>query len=85
MKELSPSAKAWIGLGVYVAGYDVLAPKGETLSEGVDRALEKRFTRALAIGGTALVASHLLNLIPEKVDPIHYALKWKHYADSVVE
>lgn len=77
--ELSPSAKAWIGVGVGVAAYDALCPKGETLSEGVDKALERgRFTRYAALGGIAIVAAHLANLLPEKYDPIHHALDWKN-------
>ena len=40
-ERLSSSSKAWIALGAGVAAYDVLCPKGETLSEGVDRLMEK--------------------------------------------
>lgn len=86
MRELSPSTKAWIGIGASVAAYDILCPKGETLSEGVDRALERgKFTRVAALGGIAIVAAHLANVLPEKYDPFHYALGWKDRPESIIE
>lgn len=57
----------WVGLIAGICVFDYFAP--ETLSEGVDRALEKhRLATTTAIGVTAL---HLLNLLPQAVDPIH--------------
>lgn len=80
---MRPSEKAWIGLGVYVAAYDALSPNGETLSEGMDRALEHPTWRYMAIGATALTAAHLLNLLPERADPFNYALAWKDRGGDV--
>ena len=61
----------WAAIGTGVLAWDVLAP--ETLSEGVDRALEKRrFLTSAAIG---ITAAHLLNLLPESIDPIHQLAK----------
>lgn len=77
MNKLRPSTKAWIGLGAYVAAYDILAPKGETLSEGVDRMLEHDKCKYVAIGGVALTAAHLINLLPPKYDPFHKVLIWR--------
>lgn len=78
MERIRPSTAAWIALGIGVAAFDVLAPDGETLSEGVDRALEHSPTRrVLALGGIAVTAAHLANLLPQKIDPFHHALKWK--------
>lgn len=74
---MRPSHKAWIGLGAGVAAYDILAPKGETLSEAVDGALEHPTFRYFAIAGIGITACHLLNLLPEKVDPFTRALAWK--------
>ena len=64
----APSAeKAWMCLIGAVSLYDITCPKGETLSEGVDRALDKhRIITTTAIGITAL---HLLNVLPDKLDP----------------
>ena len=62
---------------VYVAANDILAPKGETLSEGVDRMLEHDKCKYVAIGGVALTAAHLINLIPPKYDPFHKVLIWR--------
>lgn len=61
---------ATVGWGILAAGvfaWDMLAPT--TLSEGVDHALERN--KPLTIGAVAIVATHLLNFLPETVDPIH--------------
>lgn len=60
---------AWAALGVAVVVYEVLAPPGELLSEAVDRFLERHPWATRATVG--IVALHLLNLLPNKVDPIH--------------
>lgn len=57
----------WVALAAGVAAFDYFAP--ETLSSAVDRALETPRGRYLAIGAVAVTAAHLLNLIPENVDP----------------
>ncbi len=71
MERHSPATKyAWMGIGLFVLVYDFYAP--ETLSGGVDYAIEASpVTRAAALGGIALTALHLANLIPkpEKYDP----------------
>jgi hypothetical protein len=75
---MRPSTKAWLGLGAGVAVYEVLCPEGELMSEAVDRALEGRpFVRAATLGGIAITACHLANLIPQSVDPFHKALHFK--------
>lgn len=60
---------AWAGLGLGIVAYEIASPKGELLSEGADRAIEKHpvLTR-LAIGAVAL---HLMNVLPERIDPVH--------------
>lgn len=61
--------RAWAIIGLGVLAYEMAAPPGELLSEGVDTKLSQHpiLTRA-AIGVTAL---HLMNLLPEKIDPFH--------------
>jgi hypothetical protein len=61
------AAIGWAALAAGVFAWDMLAPR--TLSEGVDDALERNKTLTYAAVGT--VAAHLLNLLPESVDPIH--------------
>lgn len=73
MEKPRPSTLAWAGLVGGVALYDVLAPDGETLSEGFDRLMETRQGKLAAIGAVAIVGAHLLNLLPQKYDPIHRA------------
>jgi hypothetical protein len=67
--ENNAARNGWIILGLGVAAYDYLAPPHQTLSEGVDRALDKHpVLTSLAIGTVAL---HLLNILPPEYDPIH--------------
>lgn len=63
------AARAWSALAAAVIAYEVLAPEGQLLSEGVDRALIKYPT--ITRIGIALVACHLVNVIPERYDPLH--------------
>lgn len=66
------AGKAWAGLAAGVVAYDILCPDGEMLSEGVDRGLEgHRWATIAAIGVTAL---HLLNTLPEQIDPFSLGL-----------
>ncbi|QFG11457.1 hypothetical protein I5G87_gp33 [Mycobacterium phage Ekdilam] len=60
--------RAWLALGAGVVAYEVAAPRGELLSEGVDRYLTRRkwTTRVVVVG----LAAHLLNLIPQRFDPL---------------
>lgn len=71
------ATKAWLGLGMGVATYEILCPRGETLSEGVDRALEHPMGRYIAMTAIALTAAHLSNVLPQEVDPFHRALLFK--------
>lgn len=67
--KLRPSDTAWIALGAGVIAYDAACPKGELLSEGVDRYLLRRpWVTRLVI---AVTAAHLLNLLPATVDPFY--------------
>lgn len=61
--------QAWVALAVIVVGYEIYAAPGELLSEAVDRFLARHpvLTRAAIM----LVAAHLCNALPERVDPIH--------------
>jgi hypothetical protein len=77
MRKPRPSTLAWGGIAAGVAAYDVLAPKGETLSERCDSALERPLGRSFVYAAVGITALHLCNLIPEELDPIHHALKWK--------
>ena len=66
---MRPADKAWLTLAAGILAYEIAAPRGELMSEGVDRYLEGRpwLTRAVV----AAVAGHLLNLTPHRIDPLH--------------
>jgi hypothetical protein len=70
--RLRPSERAWLALGVGVLAYDVCAPDGETLSEGVDRWLEAHtwITRVVIL----TVARHLGNELTADIDPLALTL-----------
>ena len=66
--------RGWLAVGAVVGAHELACADGHTLSEGVDSALEKHpVATTLAIGTVAL---HLLNVLPEKFDPIHQASEW---------
>lgn len=71
-RKVRPSTAAWTSIGVGVVAYDLLCPQGEQLSQRMDEWLEKHPTRSLALGITAMTAMHLLNMLPERIDPIHH-------------
>jgi hypothetical protein len=70
---LRPADQAWIALATGVVAYDVLAPPGQTLSEGADHYMLRHpwVTRAVA----AAVAGHICNLLPDRFDAIHLLFK----------
>lgn len=61
--------RAWAALLAGVITYEALAPKDELLSEGWDRYLNSRPITARII--PPIVALHLMNVLPHRVDPIH--------------
>lgn len=63
--------KAWIGLGIYLATVEALAPRGETLSERVDDWLLKHPGKGLTYLLVGVTAAHLLNMLHPRIDPIH--------------
>lgn len=61
--------RTWIAIGALVAMHEVYCPPGELLSEGADRAIAKYPVAVPVLG--AVLAGHVLNVFPEKVDPVH--------------
>lgn len=63
------SDRAWIVLAASIVTYEIVAQPDELMSEAVDRYLETRpWATRIAV---AIVAAHLLNLIPPRFDPLH--------------
>lgn len=67
------AGRAWAALGAAVLAYELAAPEGQLMSEGVDRALEKH--KALTTAAVGAVSLHLLNVLPQRIDPLHQGLK----------
>ena len=78
MERPRPSTIAWGVLAAGVAGYDYYSPKGETLSERMDDWLDSPKTKAVALGAVAVTAAHLVNLLPQRVDPFHRLTNMKN-------
>lgn len=69
---MTPSVRAWLVLAAGIIGWDLIAPRGHTLSEQVDRWLEKYPLVTWIVGG--IIFGHLYNLIrPTLLDPLHVA------------
>ena len=58
----------WLGLGVYVASWNLLG--GETLSHSFARGMEHPVGRLALVGGITYISAHLLDLIPPEYDPL---------------
>lgn len=69
----SQAGKAWLAVGAAVTAYEFLCDEGQTLSEGVDRAIEKH--PILTLGAIAVTSAHLANVLSPRVDPYHQVTK----------
>jgi hypothetical protein len=59
---------AWIALAAGIVLYEVAAPKGELLSEAVDR--YRRHHPFVTNGVIAYLSLHLLRQWPRRIDPL---------------
>lgn len=62
--------KMWLVIFAIVVYHEVSCAPGQLLSEAADRALVKH--RLLVNGFTIITAAHLLNWLPNRVDPYHW-------------
>lgn len=83
MEWPKPATMAWGALIGSVAMYDYNCPRGETLSEGVDRALERPIAKFAVLGLIGMTTLHLSNLMPERWDLIHKAFAWKNMEEAI--
>ena len=88
--KYNPDAKGsgigWLALGVAVTAYDVLAK--ETLSNGFRRGLENDnpLVKAGVYAGLGITALHLLDITPERIDPIdNFANRLGNLGDRIME
>lgn len=79
---MTPSDWAWIGLAVGVGVYDMASPPGHTLSEGMTRYHRTRpwLTRAII----AYLVAHLLDWLPDRLDPLTQATRIRHVRTHAV-
>ena len=66
----------WLAVAGVVAGYDLFCDKGQTLSEGFDRARETKSGKIMTALGALVIVGHLFRvqrkLGIEWADPLHY-------------
>lgn len=69
---------AWVGLVAYIAGAEYLLTKGchPLMSQAFDRWLSRPQSRVLCWIVVGATSGHLLNLLPNRVDPFHTAF-WR--------
>lgn len=75
--KLRYSTKGWLTIAASVIAFEVFAPPGELLSEGMDRWRAHPAGKYLATGGILVTAAHLLRQLPSEVDPFTQAFRWK--------
>jgi hypothetical protein len=68
--------RAWVALGVGVFAYELMARDGELLSHQVDRWLESHPVITYAV--VSVTAAHLLNVLPQKIDPWVLMFSWRN-------
>ena len=59
----------YAGIALAVGAFDTI--NEQTMTESYQNALEHPYKRIIALGGMAITCSHLLGLIPDKVDPFN--------------
>jgi hypothetical protein len=76
----------WVAIAAGVAVADLLVP-GESLSSAFRRARESEHpaVRVAAIGGLALTAAHLLDLLPANADPFNLIDRKYHAAQKLAQ
>lgn len=60
---------AWLSLAAAILAYEIAAPRGELLSEAVDRYRSRH--PLITLGAIAYLTGHLARLWPRRVDPLH--------------
>ena len=66
---MQPSDRAWLALAAGVVSWDAMCGEGQTLSEAADRWMMSQ--PWLVRVSVLLVAAHLVNALPDRLDPIH--------------
>lgn len=70
MRKPRASEAAWAGLVAGVSIYELMCPLGETLSERLWDAQETTAGKVLTYTAIGITALHLMDKLPERVDPI---------------
>lgn len=67
----------WVAIGLAVLYHEFSCADGELLSEEVDRQLVKR--PLIVYGLIAVTVAHLLNRLPQQLDPFHWVYLTNHH------
>jgi hypothetical protein len=69
--------RGWLAIAAGVVAYELACPKGELLSEGGDRLIERHKTvgKAAIVGTGLVLTGHIANVFPENRDPVSFGLR----------
>jgi len=76
----------WLGLAASVVVFDVFSE--ESLSHAFTRGMENKYSRPIVLGVLAVTAAHLLDLMPENIDPLDTLTRYagaRHYAQQCID
>jgi hypothetical protein len=67
-RSLSPGAKATLALWGAAILWDLNCPKGQTISESIERGLNNRRTEPLVTAAVLVTSAHLLRAVNDRYD-----------------
>lgn len=67
--ETHAGSIGWLAIAGFVAVFDLLS--SESLSHAFTRGMQNEYSRPLVLGGMAVTALHLLDVIPHQYDPFY--------------
>ena len=76
--ELRQADKGWLGLLTFIVVYELTCDDGELLSHGASR--YRAAHPVLTTSVVVVTAAHLLELIPDRVDPFSALFRWLNAA-----
>jgi hypothetical protein len=73
---MRPGAKAALAIWGAAIVWDIFCPKGETVSEAIERGLNDKRTEPIVLGLVVLTAAHLLRVLDERYDVYSIGFRW---------
>lgn len=77
MERPRQSTMFLMGAGAAVTAYELLCDRDELITSRVSENMETPLRKALTLSAIGLTALHLSGYLPPKLDPYHYAGKFR--------